>query len=138
MDWPADMAPSAEMLTTAGITRASIGAREFSLAAGIGLINVAAAQIRTAKTRIDGISKPRDKTVLLPMAARMAPRAQIGIDRCQSRYDAESPQRSTAPINRHLRAKGCHPFRNASFSAVAALGADLAPAEEIAFTDDAY
>lgn len=29
-------------------------------------------------------------------------------------------------------------FRNASFSAVAALGADLAPAQEIAFTGDAY
>jgi hypothetical protein len=44
------------MLTTAGITRASIGAREFSPAAGIVLTSVATAQLNTTRTWIDGIN----------------------------------------------------------------------------------
>ena len=56
MDCPSDIAPSLEMLTTAGITRASIGAKEFSPAAGIGLTSVATAQPNTTRSWIDGIS----------------------------------------------------------------------------------
>jgi hypothetical protein len=56
MDCPSDIAPPVEVLTTAGITRASIGAREFSPAAGIVLTSVATAQLNTTRTWIDGIN----------------------------------------------------------------------------------
>ena len=56
MDCPSEIAPSVEMLTTVGITLASIGAREFSPAAGIGLTSVATAQLNTTRTWIDGIN----------------------------------------------------------------------------------
>jgi hypothetical protein len=72
------------MLTTPGMTRASMGAKGSSPAAGIGCTSAMAKQPKTARVRIDGIWAVLNDKRSVSDRLKMERRQTIGIDRYQS------------------------------------------------------